>query len=84
VKIKKNIAISKTGFVFDPTSGESYSINPIGMKILQQLQEESSLEDITGMITSQYDIDDVSFEKYFLDFVGMLKQFKLIDSDEEN
>ncbi len=84
MKIKKNIAISKSGFVFDPTSGESYSINPVGMKILQHLQEGKSLEDITGMITSEYDIDAVSFEKYFLDFVSMLKQFQLIESDGEN
>jgi hypothetical protein len=36
------------------------------------------------MITSQYDVDEVSFEKYFLDFISMLKQFQLIESDEEN
>ena len=82
--IRKNIAISESGFVFDPTTGESYSINPVGMKILKHLKEEKSLEEITGMITNQYDIDGVSFEKYFLDFVGMLKQFQLIDSDGEN
>ncbi len=83
MKIKKNIAVSETGFVFDPSTGESYSINPVGMQILEQLQEEISLEDITRKITEQYEIDATSFEKYFLDFVGMLKQFQLIEDHGE-
>ena len=34
MRIKKNIAVSETGFVFDPTSGESYSINREGQEII--------------------------------------------------
>ncbi len=31
MNVKKDIAISDSGFVFDPTTGESYSVNPIGV-----------------------------------------------------
>jgi len=82
MKIKKNIAISESGFVFDPTSGESYSLNPIGMEILGYLNEEKSLDDISGIMTENYEIDADSFEKYFYDFAGMLKQFGLIEENE--
>jgi len=82
MKIKSNIAVSETGFVFDPTSGESYSINPVGQEILQQMKEGKSAEDIATVITGQYEIDDASFEKYYYDFIGMLRQFQLIEENE--
>ena len=34
MNIRKDIAISDTGFVFDPVTGESFSLNPIGVEIL--------------------------------------------------
>ena len=82
MKIKSNIAVSETGFLFDPTSGESYSINPVGQEILQQMKEGKTPEEIANAMTSQYDIDTASFEKYYYDFMGMLRQFQLIEEDE--
>ena len=82
MKIKSNIAVSETGFVFDPTSGESYSINPVGQEILHQLKDGKSIEEISTMITGEYEIDAGSFEKYYYDFIGMLRQFQLIEEDE--
>ena len=82
MRLKSNIAVSETGFVFDPTSGESYSINPVGQEILQQMKGGKSVEEITGTMTSEYEIDKASFEKYYYDFIGMLKQFQLIEDDE--
>ena len=82
MKIKRNIAVSETGFVFDPTSGESYSINPVGQEILQQLKKGKSAEEIATAMTSEYEIDAASFDKYYYDFIGMLRQFQLIEEDE--
>ena len=82
MKIKSNIAVSETGFVFDPTSGESYSINPEGQEILQLLKDGKSAEEITKTMTGEYEIDTASFEKYYYDFMGMLRQFQLIEEDE--
>jgi len=33
MRIRKNIAISDTGFIFNPTTGDSYSINQVGQEI---------------------------------------------------
>ena len=72
MKIKSNIAVSETGFVFDPTSGESYSINPEGQEILQLLNDGKSAEEITKAMTGEYEIDTASFEKYYYDFMVFL------------
>ena len=83
MKVKKNIAISESGFVFDPTSGESFSLNPIGAEIIELLKQETPFAEIRNIMLNKYEVDDNSFEKYYYDFVSMLKQFKLIDENEE-
>jgi len=35
-------------------------------------------------MTSSYDIDPPSFEKYFYDFISMLRQFELLEEVNEN
>ena len=82
MKIKKNIAVSETGFVFDPTSGESYSLNSVGQEIIALLKEDKSPEEISSIMTQDYEIDAASFETYFYDFMGMLRQFQLMEEDE--
>lgn len=84
MRIKKNIAISDTGFVFNPTTGDSYSINQVGQEILGYLGENKSREEIISLMTSEYDIDAPSFEKYYFDFISMLRQFELLDEEDEN
>ena len=83
MKVKKNIAISESGFVFDPTSGESFSLNPIGAEIIELLKQETPFAEIRNIMLNKYEVDDNSFEKYYYDFVSMLKKFKLIDENEE-
>ena len=84
MKIKNNIAISDSGFVFDPSSGDSFSLNPIGMEIIGFLKEKKELAEISEIMTTNYEIDADSFEKYFYDLICMLKQFGLIEENEEN
>jgi len=82
--IRKNIAVSETGFIFNPSTGDSYSINRVGQEILGYLREDKSTEEITSLMTTIYDIDPPGFEKYFYDFISMLKQFELLDEEDEN
>lgn len=84
MQIKKNIAVSETGFVFNPTTGDSYSINQVGQEILSYLSEGKSSVEITELMTATYDIDPPSFEKYYYDFISMLKQYELLDEADEN
>lgn len=84
MQLKKNIAVSETGFVFDPTSGESYSINREGQEIMALLKGGKTLQEISDLMCGEYDIDPASFEKYYYDFIGMLRHFQLIEEDGQN
>ena len=79
MKLKKNIALSDTGFVFDPSTGNSFTVNPIGMEIIVYLKEGRSPEDIKQAIITTYETDGAGFEKDFADFVYMLQKLKLTE-----
>jgi hypothetical protein len=81
MKIKKNIAISETGFVFDPYTGDSYSMNPVGLEILQMLKEDKEQEVIFSALLKKYDVDKDTVEHNYFDFIGMLKQFNLLETN---
>jgi len=79
MKVRKNIAISDSGFLFNPSSGDSYSVNPIGQEIIQLLQEEKSEQEIMDYILKEYMIDKNTVEKDLYDFLNMLKNYKLTE-----
>ncbi len=79
MKLKKNIALSDTGFVFDPSTGNSFTVNPIGMEIIAQLKESKSPQEIKQAMTEKYETDEAGFEKDFADFVNMLQKLKLTE-----
>lgn len=82
MRLKRNIAVSESGFIFDPSTGESYSLNSQGVEILTLLKESKTTEEITAYFISEYEVDREDFERYLVDFTGMLKQFKLVEGDE--
>ncbi len=82
MKLKKSLAISETGFVFDPSTGDSYTVNPIGLEIIQLLKVGKNLKSITKIMTQTYDVDHNTFERYYYDFLGMLKQMQLVTLDD--
>ena len=83
MKIKKNVAISENGLLFHPETGESFSLNPIGVQIIKLLQQEKSYDEIQAEILNQYAIDASTFERDYHDFMGLLKQNGLITDHHE-
>lgn len=85
MKIKKNVAISESGYIFNPSTGESFTINPIGVEIFDLVKEERPYDEISKIIMAKYNTDEDTFEKDYHDFIGILRQYLLIETeDEEN
>jgi hypothetical protein len=82
MKLLKNIALSDTGFVFNPGTGDSFSVNPIGLSILKDLQEGKSEEAIRNRVIEDYQTDNETIEKDLYDFLKMIEQFNLTDYNE--
>jgi Coenzyme PQQ synthesis protein D (PqqD) len=78
MKIKKNIAVSDTGFLFNPSTGDSYSVNPVGLEMLRLMKEEKEDSLIVDHIQNNYLIARDTIEKDLYDFKNMLESYKLI------
>ena len=82
MKIKRNIALSDSGFVFDPSTGDSFSTNPIGLEIIKMLKEGKSPDEIKAAFVKNYMTDEQTFEKDYYDFVNMVAKLKLTEGEE--
>jgi hypothetical protein len=83
VKIKKNLALSDSGFIFDPSSGDSFSTNPIGLEIIRLIKAGKSTQEIKAVLLKNYYTDEATVEKDYYDFVNTLNRLKLTDGNEE-
>ncbi|MEN8137896.1 MAG: PqqD family protein [Bacteroidota bacterium] len=81
MKLKKNIAISETGFVFDPNSGDSFTLNNIAREILELFQSGKVKSDISFHVLNKYDVDEYTFERNYEDFIGMLNHHNLLENE---
>ena len=81
MKIKRNIAISDSGFIFNPDTGESYSTNSLAVELFNMLKEDQTFDEISKEITKNYHVDQTTFEKDFNDFIVVLDQYNLSEND---
>jgi len=81
--IKKDVAVSDSGFVFHPTTGESFSVNPIGLEIINLMKGGSSFNEITTFIAEHYNVEVSTAEKDLHDFIEMLNLFSLMEDNGE-
>lgn len=82
MKIRKNIAISETGFIFNPLTGDSFSVNETGLFLLHMLQEGRDSESILEVFRETFELDKNSAEMDLSDFLSMLKSYQLTEYEE--
>ena len=79
MKVRKNIATSDEGFLFNPTTGDSFSTNAIGAEIINLLKSDSMLKDVADKICNKYDVDRSLFERDLEDFTLQLKDYSILE-----
>ena len=79
MRIRKNIATSDEGFLFNPTTGDSFSTNLIGSEIINLLKLDKSPAEISDIICERYDVDKILFERDLEDFTSLLKEYSILE-----
>ena len=79
MRLKKNIATSEEGFIFNPGTGDSFSTNEIGTDIISLLKDEETHQIIIDTICSKYDVDQNQFEKDLDDYLSQLKDYTILE-----
>jgi hypothetical protein len=82
MNIRKNIAISENGFIFNPLTGDSFSVNETGLFILQKLKEGETRETIMSTLQEEFELDANSAEIDLNDFLSMLKSYQLTEYED--
>ena len=77
--INKKIAISETGFIFNPSTGDSYSMNPIAVEIIEMLKKEMGDEEIKKNLLEKYDVNKSVLEKSYDEFIDTLIKLNIIE-----
>jgi len=73
----KEIAFSDTGFLFNPVTGESFTVNSVGVGILNSLREGKSIQQIIDQLGADFQIEKETAERDLLDFMNLLKLYQL-------
>jgi PqqD family protein of HPr-rel-A system len=73
----KNLALSDTGFVFDPTTGNTYTLNETALSIVRFLKSDNTKEQIVQAIVAEYEVDAEEAERDLSDLLIQLKELGL-------
>lgn len=77
--IRENIALSENGFVFNPSTGDSFTLNNTGREVMMLIRKGLAIKDITNRIEAEYDIDRLTLERYIDDFISDLQSYNLLE-----
>jgi len=80
----KHLAINEEGFVFDPTTGNSYVVNPTGLFIIKKLREGLKEEEIVKALTEEFEVDENTARRDFYDFLEQLRVYLGLDIVSKN
>ena len=76
--LKKNIATSESGFIFNPSTGDSYAANPVAAEIVQLLKQGTASSSVKEQILQKYEVDPFRLEQDWDDFMNQLKEANLL------
>lgn len=79
MRIRKNIAVSDEGFLFNPATGDSFSTNGIGSEIINLLKQDKSTHEIIEEISRNYDVDRMLLERDLDEFTALLKDYSILE-----
>jgi hypothetical protein len=82
MKVNRNLAISENGFVFNPTTGDSFSVNELGAMIINEIKAGKSKNEILEVVSNDYNADKSTIEKDFNEFLQILSNHQLVEIND--
>jgi len=77
MNIPKDLYFSEKGFLFDPSTGLTYSLNKTGAFVFQRLQWGLATPEITEALINNFGIDPKMAQDDLRDFIQQLNDFGL-------
>ncbi len=70
----KNLALSETGFLFDPATGNTYTLNESAVFMLKALKDGKSPAAIAGDLTAEFEVSEAQAGEDVSDAILQLKE----------
>ena len=77
----KDLAVSDTGFIFDPATGSTFSVNASGMTILSRIKEGEGHDEITAALEDGFEVQEEDLRRDVDEFVLLLRNEGLLPED---
>lgn len=80
--ILRDLAVSETGFVFDPHTGSSFSLNEAGLVVIDGLRRGDDRAALLAALTEYFEVPaGVDLERDLDDFLRRLRRDALLPED---
>jgi hypothetical protein len=73
--VLRRLAISESGFIFDPSSGHHFTVNSTGLELLRLLLNEQRLDLILNQLRDKYDAPIRDIERDVVEFASTLREY---------
>jgi hypothetical protein len=79
----EHLAISNSGFVFEPRSGATFTVNDTGRMLLEGLRDGSPLDGLVDSLVDVFDCTGADLRRDVLEYVRQLREARLLPTDFE-
>ena len=80
MKLKKNIATSENGFIFNPATGDSFSGNAMASEILLAMKNGDTEAQIKEHLLQKYEVSATQLNRDWEDWILQLKEANLLEA----
>lgn len=72
------LAVNEEGFIFDPSTGQAFTSNSIGLTIIEYLKSGKEDAEIVDRLVEEYDVTRQEADRDVSDFLEQLRKMKLL------
>jgi hypothetical protein len=74
----RDLAISESGFLFDPYTGSSFTVNRTGRFILELLKKGKEIQEIQSALQEKFRVEEADLRTDISEFVNLLRENSLL------
>jgi hypothetical protein len=78
----QDLAVSESGFVFDPHTGATFSTNPAGLLILHALQKGADRAQVRLALASAFDVTGADLDRDYEEFIALLRHHQVLPATD--
>ena len=76
-----HLALSESGFLFDPSTGFTYTLNPTGTHVVRALIHGTGVDELGGVMAEAFEVQAEDAARDVAEFLMQLKELGLVPEE---